>query len=67
MITCDKPQETIHGGSQAFLTNTKELLRAFLRNTKRLLKTHIFEIKATFPVKKILWPIFSRNIESDKH
>ena len=31
-----------------------------------LLKTQIFEQKATFPVKKTLWPIFSRSIEHDK-
>ena len=31
-----------------------------------LLKTQIFEQKAIFPVKKTLWPIFSRSIEHDK-
>ena len=33
---------------------------------ERLLKTPIFEKKAIFPVKKTLWPIFSRIIECDK-
>ena len=30
------------------------------------MKTQIFEKKAIFPVKNILWPIFSRKIECDK-
>ena len=34
---------------------------------ERLLKTQYFEKKkANFRLKKTLWPIFSRNIESDK-
>ena len=31
-----------------------------------LLKTQISEQKATFPVEKTLWPVFSRSIERDK-
>ena len=29
-------------------------------------KTQLSEQKATFPVKKTLWPIFSRSIEHEK-
>ena len=34
---------------------------------ERLLQTQIFEKKAIFPMKKIMWPTFSRIIECDKH
>ena len=32
-----------------------------------LLKTYIFEKKSNFQLKKIIWPIFSRIIEYEKH
>ena len=69
IIECDKPQETIFKGPQAILTITVELrtYRSIFLGTDRLLKTQFFEKKAKFPVKKTLWPNFSRIIERDKH
>ena len=64
-IEYDKPKGTIYKGPQGILTITVEIIRAFFE-TYRLLKTQIFEKKAVFPVKKILWPTFSRSIECDK-
>ena len=68
IIECDKPQETIFKGPQAILTITVELrtYRSIFLGTDRLLKTQFFEKKAKFPMKKILWPIFSPIIECDK-
>ena len=68
IIECDKPQETIFKGPQAILTITVELrtYRSIFLGTDRLLKTQFFEKKAKFPVKKTLWPNFSRIIECDE-
>ena len=64
-IDCERPHGTIYKCPHAFLTFTVEIISAFF-GPKRLLITQIFEKKAKFPVKKIFWPIFARNMELDK-
>ena len=55
-IEFDKPQGTFCNGPTGFLTGTVEITRSFLKHL-RLTNIQIFENKAIFPVKKILWPI----------
>ena len=44
-----------------------EIPKSIFLGPNRLLKTQIFfKKKAIFPVKKLMWPIFSRSIENDK-
>ena len=67
IIKCDKPQGTIYNGLEGTLTSIVHAIRTFCIGIMRWLKTQILEKrKAIFPVKRILWPIFSRIIECDK-
>ena len=66
IIQSDKPHGTIYKGLQAILTITVEPIREFFEDLGGCWKHKFLKRKANFPVKKNLWPIFSRSIECHK-
>ena len=64
-IACEKPQGTTFKGPQAILTITLEIKTAFFLGTRGCWKQKFVKNKATFPVEKRLWPLFSRFIERE--
>ena len=65
-IECDKPHVTIYKGPKCRLTVNLEDKRSFLYNIG-CWKQKILKNRATFPAKKLFWPILSRIIEHGKH
>ena len=62
----EKRPETIYKGPQGNLTINVEVIRPFLLDPRSCWNYKTLKKKANFPVKKRLWPIFSRIIEHDK-
>ena len=65
-IECGKPQRTVWNGPQGFFAIWCGTLKIIFLGHRRLLKTKKLLKKRQFPVKKIVWPIFSRLIECKK-
>ena len=66
IIEHDKCRESFFQGPQAFLTYTVELTREVSSDLRSCWKHNFWRKKASFPVKKDKWPIFSRIIEHEK-
>ena len=66
IIEHDKRQGTTYKVVQGNLTISAEVIRPFLQDPRGCWKHKFLKNKAIFPVKKRLWPIFSRIIELDK-
>ena len=66
VIECHKPYGTICKGPTDIPTITLEVIWSFLEHLRGCCKHKILKKKANLPVKKILWPIFSRTIECHK-
>ena len=66
IIGCDKPQGTICKGAKCILVFTVELIREFFKDLRGCWKHKLLKKMAAFPMKKILWPIFSPIMECDK-
>ena len=65
-INLDKPPGTVCKSSKGFLTITMEVIRSFLQDLRGYCKNNFSKKKPIFPVRKKLWPSFSRFIEYDK-
>ena len=66
LIECVNPEGTLYKCVQIILTKTLELSRTFFWDLGACWKHKFLKKKAIFPVKKKLWPSFSRNIQHDK-
>ena len=66
IIECDKPEGTVSEGPQGLLNITVKVTRSFLQHLSGCWKQKKIKRKAFFPLRKIVWPIFSRIIKCDK-
>ena len=63
---CDKTQETLYNGPQAFVTITEEFIKAIFQDLRGCWKQIFEQKKADFPVMKKFCPPFFRFIQHDK-
>ena len=64
-IECNNPWRKICKGPWGVLTNTVEIIRSFLQEVWACWKHKLWKRKASFPVKKRFWTIFSHFTECD--